>query len=713
MMRAISHVFLQRAHKHVLFWPCVVLLVVNIGTFLRHYRGKATFPWDFLGGYHAQAFGWYELGSVMTAPDWFPWSDMGFPAFIAIQSSGWYLPLAFLDMLGIAYSVKTAIILQSMHVLFGALGMLALSRRLGSTPALALLAALLYHFGAAFYSNSQHVDIVRATAWFPWLLFALHPVGILQRRWGIFWAALILSQLLICGYPGNVVGAAYACAGWVIVLLSQQRTSDRRRAYGASISIAVICGILMAMPKWLPLILQGKVGMSLQKVEPPPVDVAFLFTFLLPYDVPALQGDVTMRALWLPMAALWGVFFVDPKRQSTVLGAVLLLIGVLMGLVFPYFTTLVHLLPGLSLSRFPISDWRPVLQVGLIILGVDGWYRILSRELELLPIIIRTSLTLLAGVSVIWAATSYGYEAHALRSAMLTMVLLSIITLFAASLRTGESSQARAIPLVSVALILVTLLQGFHYYRAQPKTWRAGWNYGVEVQSLGGRFNEFRRQAQPSSLEGRRPPRVLFGASVPDAIVQRNSSWYNRCWYMHSYCVFGYNNLKMSEPHRIFEMAVLQPDGAALLQFAARAQQLYIVSGKQESIPTSSAEFDAASTIGDNVGIQVDFLRYGPGYVTYRIRTPRQITVVENEIGWPGWELQRCRASGCQPPQPVAMTSQALRKWSVDAGDWTIKLRYIGPPSWPGYVSFFLGLLAAGTLAMWGQRRNRGEEVDG
>src|SRR5690606_22591021 len=97
--------------------PVAVLAIVNVLMFLPHYMGRMTFPWDFLAGYHASSFGWYKAGSLLAPPVWLPWSDMGYPAFLALQSGAWYLPLALLDALGVDYSIHVATAVQCAHVL--------------------------------------------------------------------------------------------------------------------------------------------------------------------------------------------------------------------------------------------------------------------------------------------------------------------------------------------------------------------------------------------------------------------------------------------------------------------------------------------------------------------------------------------------------------------------------------------------------------------
>jgi hypothetical protein len=671
------------------------LWVVNFETFRKHYQGKSTFPWDFLGGYHAQAFGWYDLGNMASPPAWFPWTNLGFPAYLAIQSGGWYLPLALMHAVGIVYTVHAATIVQVLHVLFGALGALLLLRRLGAGLLLSLMAALAYHYTAAFFSNQQHVDIVRAAAWFPWLLLAFHPKSLTSGWWKPLAASFVLSQLLISGYPGAIVAFAYACFSWTLLLCFQEKKPDRWR-FAMLVGASVAGGVLMAMPKWFPFLLNGTADITLESFQALPADNASLFTLLLPYDTPALHGDLTMRSLWLPLVGLWGLVFASPKCQVVKLGMALLALGLVFCFLVPHVPALVRWLPGMSLSRFPLADWRPVINMGLLLISVAGWRDFITRDFSATQVGVRNTAALSLFLMAMIGAIHFGYEAPLLARALGFAAIIALITVLGhACMVYWPGNQWSKVGVV-LLLAIAAAIQGYWYQRAQPTTWRPVWNKDVEVQSFGGRFKDFMKERHPEVMTARRPARMLMGATPEQMVGWHDNSHYNRCWYMHTYCVFGYDNLRMSAPHAKLLAEAALPGGQALLHFVARPQQLLIVrEGEGDRIP-NLIEGDAEAAVGDAHDVSVKFVLYGPGFTTYEIKTPRPLTVVENEIGWHGWEFSRCDDRGrCTSPEPVAMTSQALRTWRVPKGRWTVNLRFVGPSNAPGYACFFTGLLLA------------------
>lgn len=686
----------------------VVLWIVNFETFRKHYQGKTTFPWDFLGGYHAQAFGWYDMGSLVSPPSWLPWTDMGFPAFLAIQSGGWYLPLALLHALGIVYSVHAATMVQVFHVLLGAMGAFMLARRLGACLLVALIAGLAYHFQAAFFSNQQHVDIVRASAWFPWLLFVLHPQTYARGWLGSLLSAFVLSQLLISGYPGAIVAFAYASAIWVLMFMGAEEGRHDRQRYGLLVTTSVAGGILMAMPKWMPFLLNGSADITLDAFAVSPVDPATLLTMLLPHSSPALLGDPTMRSLWLPLVALWGIVFAPLRDRVVQTGISLLVLGLVFCYLVPRAPLFAQWLPGISLSRFPLADWRPVIALGILIPALAGWQEFFTRQWSTGQVSVRTIIALALCLAVAIYAIHFGFEASSLTLALGFTAAIAVITVVGHAYWVVRANVTWPQTSALLLLTLATALHGYWYQRAQPDTWRPTWNKAAEIQSFGGRFKDFMKARHSETTIIRRPARMLIGNDPESVLRQHNSSHYNQCYYMHTYCVFGYDNLKMSAPHRILLAAVSAPGGESLLRFIARPQQLLMLEEGQggDEVPDLSASKEDAPAVGDVDGASVDFIDYGPGYTTYRISAPRRLRVVENEIGWHGWQMSRCDDRGtCTAPMPVAMTSQGLRTWKVPAGNWKLILRFVGPSNVPGYICLFAGILLTLAAGGWACRQ--------
>lgn len=680
-------------------WPLLVLCLINFATFSAQYNGHATFPWDFLGGYHAQSFGWYNEGGMLRPPSWFPWTNLGFPAFLALQSGAWYLPLQLMHTLGIAYTIHAATIFQVLHVLAGAVGVYFLTRRLGASKAVALMMAIGFHFSAAFYSNQQNVDIVRATAMIPWLLLFLHPAGPGRVHWNLLVDAFVLSQFLIAGYPGNIVATAYACVIWVMFLACNEVPPGKRRQYLVDVATIVLAGTLIAMVKWLPLMLNGHAGISVEHVPPAPFAASHLLTLITPYTTNILPSDITMRSLWLPLTCIWGIFYAKPTDKLNQIGYLFVACALFMGMFVRSNALLSSVLPGMQLSRFPLADWRPILQLGFIFSGVSGWSNFFSGKCRPAWMMYGSIVAFTLASATILAAIHFGFSADELARVIAAVSTLTLITLLFSARQANSQNRRFMIAAITTALIAFTTIGGYQYQISQPAPWRVKWNADVALQEFGIPVESTILNHGNRTVTARRPARMLLGENVAQAIAQKSRSLYNRCWYQESYCVLGYDNLKMSEPYKMFLAALSRPDGAALLNFARRPQQLLALPDGDSNVMATLAtvpDNDSAPVVGDAAGVSLAFLGYAPSTVEYRINTPRDVQFVANEMWWPGWKVSVCAADGhCSAYNDTRPSPQGLRMWSLDKGTWLVHLHFFGPSPVPGYICALLGLLLA------------------
>lgn len=671
------------------------ILLLNLVTFYGHYAGQYAFPWDFLGGYHAQAFGWFDEGSIFAPPGWLPWSDMGFPSSMALQSGAWYLPLATLDALGIPYTIRIAVVVQCLHVAFAAVGAYALCRRMRLGFSAALLAAFAFHASATFYSNQQHPDIVRATAMVPWMLFFLHP-STLSTRWGSVVGGLLLSQLLVAGYPGNVVAIAYACAAWTLLSL-YVTPRDQRGRYVAAVLVMVVIGVLISMVKWWPVLMSlGSVGF--ERWEPRPIEPTFLATLLFTYDNDFLPSDVTMRSLWLPFVILWGWAFLRPSEFISKCALTLVGLALMMGMVVPHFDALMQILPGMTASRWLISDWRPVLQIGLILGGAAGWHACATGSWGRTQLHLR----LAAGMALVMFVTLFARALGYAGKELFVLVAVAAVVLLTSRLIANVDGEGRAllprarwvVPVTMLGVIFIAGGQGFAYNHSQARTWLMPWSDTSEASLYGRDIIQWKGSQEDQ--RAKRPARMLIGsASNPQgALDTRTSEAYNQCWYAHTYCVLGYNNIRLSMPHKKFAEALVAPGGSALLEFASRPQQLWAQLSDGEKLPPVTPENAGAAVIGDgSSNVNVSFVSYSADQVVYDVVATIDSLVTENEIWWTGWDYRYCGAGKCSAWMATTEGVASLRSWKIPAGKWRVTLRFQDPSIKVAMILAGLGML--------------------
>lgn len=682
--------------------PLIALAIVNLATFLPHYLGRMTFPWDFVAGYHAHSFGWYGAGSILSPPAWLPWSDMGFPAFLAIQSGAWYLPLAVIDSLGLGYSLPVATALQCLHVLAGAVGAYFLFRRYGFCGWISFLGALAYHFTAAFFSGQQFVDIVRAAAFLPWLWLVFHP-GVLGRSRVAPWlAAVLLWQFLVAAYPGNIVSTAYGSAVVCLVSLLAMKSRQERIRYLLLLGSVVASAVLMAMIKWYPVVAQRS-QLEYEAANQAILHWKLLATLLLPFNADVFPGDLSMRSLWLPLSLLLGAMFAKIRTDAERLGAGLVVLTLFMAAIVPQVAVLQAIVPGANVSRFLLSDWRPLFQLGLILLSLAGWTRLLRSQYGRVAIVVRTSALVLISLFVIGGMHQIGYPLTLLRTPLMSVLTTALLGVAAVILvgrgRAPGAGKQRA------AVALLCLMAGGEaavYQFSQPVPWRAQWSQTTEILAYSDTLEALGREgATPDT--GRRPARYALGRTPAEALQHRRSLAYNRCWYARTYCVLGYNNLKMSAPHQRFASALTASGGDELFAFARRPQQILLLpladGGQVRGLTPDNIQSHAIGALADRAS--VEFVEYSPGKVVYRIQIPESALVVENELWWSGWTVRYCNQSGCSAPRPADRTPQELRSWPLEKGTWQVVLEYGNVDLRVGYLLFLAGLLLS-VLLPWG-----------
>ena len=198
---------LERVKSEVFFVSVLVIVVFFV--FKGYFLGQTAPPWDFYGDYYTQAFSWWDLGSFFYPTTYLPYLISGYPSHLGLQVSSYYLPVGFVAEF-FEYSLENAAKLQATTILFGVLGVYVLARKQNFKKLTSVLIGMTFLFSAGFFSNASHIDIVRAWAFFPWLLIVLIPTASINR-WKLFGASLLWFQFFVGAYPGNIASFAYAC----------------------------------------------------------------------------------------------------------------------------------------------------------------------------------------------------------------------------------------------------------------------------------------------------------------------------------------------------------------------------------------------------------------------------------------------------------------------------------------------------------------------
>ncbi len=329
-------------------------------------------------------------------------------------------------------------ILAILHLAWGALGTFLLSRRTGSSPSAASVAASLFGLSGIAVSSMAMPNIGTSMAWLPWLLLAAEraldrPVAGARLRFSAAPAFALLALVLV-GEPTGLAGGALLVAFLALSRFAGMPPGERPSAI-VRLGLPCVAGLLVAAP-----ILRAMYLYARQSVRGEGLEGALAGTWSLhppellgllvadPWGSPERYGVTGFFArllqpemghplfagLWigaLPVGlAIVGLTRPGDRRRFWLAGAGAALLLLAFGRHLPVHAWLVRL-PGVSSFRYP-AKWLAPAMLPLALLAGGGFDAVLgalrtgevrSRVLAGLAI----PLVLVAGFSV---ATTAGLD---------------------------------------------------------------------------------------------------------------------------------------------------------------------------------------------------------------------------------------------------------------------------------------------------------------
>jgi hypothetical protein len=678
----------------------ILLAGLVVLLFRAHLVGTETFPWDFQGGYFSHALARVRDGSFLAPPLWLPWGAFGLPAHMSLQDGAWYLPqYAYAALFG--YSLVDATRLQVLHVLVAALGAYALCRSLGLDRSAALVAACGYLFSGSFFSNAEHVDIVRGSALFPWLPFALHQLwrhG--SARWFLLYV-LVCWQFMVGAYPGIVVAGAYTCAACVAVL-SIKPLAERTVRWPRLLLIGVgaLCAAALASVKYLPALLDD--SNIRHSVEPVALAGSrILTTLLFDYDVDFLPNDLAMRDLFLPTCVFLLAGIGLRRNRAGAIGLSAVLVGLTFMLDIPGWQSLVSHLPGARISRFPLSDFRAAFHLGICLLAANGVASLLRRELPTSSLLARALVFFIAVGALSAYGLSLGHDARAIAWSLATST--AVVAICAAS---RKETWTRGGGWLFAAIAMVVVLHGYQHVRTNSRAWNVERNDAIERRLYGDTLENLTSANRFDALEWR-PARLLFN-SLP--VVSRGElidERYQAGWVREGFSAFGYENYKfMPGLRRLYKAAQTDADpfDRVAMEWMLRRSALVLQAAPGDIAPAMlSACVQPVCASGGMDGVQVAMRQFRENGAVFDVSSPKPFFMVENEPMYAGWQALRCTGGDCKASGPAVAVNGFLRGWSMPAGNYRL-VTYYRPPGWEvasvmAWTGAVVALLFAALLA--------------
>lgn len=612
-----------------LVWPVILLALQNFTIFWNHYFRGYGFPWDFSQAYFAMnAFSARALEHGLL-PQWLPFQCMGYPYPLNLQSGLYYPPLWIFALLHLSYDLRAATVLQCLTVLFGAVGMFMLLRRLVASQAYAVVGAFMFQFFGGFYSNAQHTDIIRSFALVPWLFlaFTIDEESAWFRTASRRLLPLFVYFAATGGYPGNLISTSLVLGVYLILQLADAIRGGRSPwltvGVGSSVAGLFLLGIAMAAvhlgPAWVERAHLARAGAQLRYRSLWIEDLPLLF-----FSPTPMGGEPSMTSTFLTIPGLFLVFFVSWKwlKESWIWSAILV-ISVLMvaGDRSFFWTAVAALAEPVRLSRFPSSDYRPLIAVALIVLAGLGLRSLSRAELGLTSFALRGA----AAFAAVAAAGRAVYGSWLARPVVMGLIIALASLVILAWIRTRPQQRWGRVAIVCL-LALITL----DALRVLPdmKTWR-----DPEIASL----YEKRGWVTPSTAARALAMFHDFPTSRPAREEPKHRHWYSWAGYLEG------------RPMMTDKTPCLLRSTAQIFQ--SPGYKLYM---SREWTPlTLPAPAKAADTVSITVGYDafesaleraergppaIRQTRYGIDQISYRVSLAQQTLMVENEMYFPGWE---------------------------------------------------------------------------
>ncbi|WP_136526190.1 hypothetical protein [Geomonas ferrireducens] len=659
-------------------FPLLILTIQNLLVFSGHYFNHYLFPWDFAQAYYGFTAFWTSAVDQGLFPQWVPFQAMGYPLALNLQSGLYYPPLWIFPALGLPYTLTAAVILQCLHVLFGGFGMFFLLRLKLGGRMIPLIGALMFQFFGGFYSNAEHVDIIRAFAFMPWLLFvfSFEPEGgegnfrpiwqqyLFGNKPRNLFIPLFIYLMATGGYPGNFISGLFMLAIYVVLQTCRSYIASRSLVGSGSIALPAllltIVGLAMSIvhlgPTWVEKasLTREQTSATIQKMGLWLTEIPTLYL-----SNASLPSEISMTSCYVTLPAVILCFFLPfQKLKEYWIEVVLLVLALLMvpGPRSPFFTLITKVLPPLNYSRFPTSDYRIFIGVILILLAAVALKSLSHAPQGLAALLTRAS------ASIVFIGSGYFYfqsidpllSVSSLQfAAFLAVSVLTLAVLLSVAMK-------RWIP-IDAALVLLALLVLGDGFRVLPKielhrpgvtisAWRDGDSYSG-YKAYGYPLGAGRKLAIYEALKNSPPSR-------PRRIDAKDNLLFPWAGYLTAnYMTSDLGGTKMTareeiERHPLTKEIMISPWSILLLRHGQPA-------------PLAPNE-------------SVDQKAYGINEIAYEISLESPRLMVENEIYFKGW-VADLRAANSELKIAATSIGEGLRAWDLPSGKYRMVAHFEFP----------------------------------
>jgi len=680
-----------------------ILFVFNLVIFWDHYFNEIGFPMDFSKRYYASPAFFTTLISQGEFPQWNPFQSMGYPQFMNPQSGIFYPFFWLYPILEIPYTLQSAVVLQTLHIFAGSVGLFFFLQSMFKSYRYALLGAIAFQFFGGFFSQAPYPDMIRAFAIVPWLfyVFTLNvEKPTLSRR--VLFIPIVIFVLATGAYPGHFISSIFMISFFIIFQTLNGFGCIRKRK---SILILVVLFSLMVLGFGVSVIHLGAIiqfGDELTRFDEDerernrfPLTPDHFFHLFLPQHKPESERYAVGLYLGLPILIFASFTPLHSLKKYWVFSGMIILAVLMAGgsnsFFYQIMTSFVRLL---GLSRFPSSEYSIFFVIPIIIFSIIGLKAILQRKFTWRTFLIRIAIIITwfsYGVFTLYSASTQmkWQSLDVLNQQVVLSVIFLIITISALTFLSFKSkfhnfSNVRKPIVLSLAVMIffvgIISAEGFIIISENPR-WK--------IDPLDAKYIEFDFQLEENgklktygileNLPDKRPNRELtkkaegiqWKGIIDGSYMMRNKGD----------VILKSRDIAIKEPYRQFMFKEWAP---LLLDLAIENSQTKI------SLPETTFENLKHSPIQSSV-IQT---HYGINSINYQVSLDEPKLMIENEIYFPGWT-----ATLIYPDKEVQLqaieVNDVFRAWYLPAGDYEMTANF----QFPNFVTYQIISLSA--FAIW------------
>ena len=625
----------------------VVLIVQNLIFFYPHYFKGHGFPYDFTMSYFAIPFYANVLAKLGISSDWMPFQASGYPLALNPQTRLLFLPILLINIFKITFTVKLAVFIQCLTILFGGLGAYYFARRNDIEGKFAILLAVLYQGSGSFFSNAQHVDIVSGYAFLPWFFGAIMFEKKLFSFSKVILLPLVINQLIVACYPGIWISSFFLGGIWMFIQYLELVKKDSSNASyllkeGAVLFVFALLGLASAVYHLAPLIIYKDLNVkSLHK--------GMTFFYLKSFEtliLTPLKGgwsgliDISMRTIYITIFPVLSFFLYFHKKLSDYVVIIFALMIATGGI---FYHSLVKLFSPIGFSRFPFSDYRQIIVLFILLISVANFQRlVLAFDRKRFFI----SLGVLAFYLLFITYGNLDYIKGHWRS-----ISLQVLMVVPFALLYSEKFRQHLVYLV----ILISILLQSHMLNLFGALWKPDNITKVIENGFGGDQKSLRKKIKDKVLKtkGSRPTRDIFDQETPYVI---------RGYTRGAYFASDYSGGRKLKPidliyqNKDYLEFISQPSGF-------RLYNLVNLDNFHNSVDVKNNQFD--STL------------HGLDKNRYLVSLDKDYIVVENETYYDGWigKLSGMKGSSAGQVEEVEIKAErcfeAFRCWNLPPGEYT------------------------------------------